>query len=131
MFYGFFMGLWPITWTIVYRCYKIVCKITAVDYFVVTVFMAAAGAERGPRRREAIVDVVLPADALAELHVSFRTLCKLCDNGDVVLRWLAQHGLIHNTLQCAHCNISMSLQARRGGKLALIGFTGPGRLVVD
>ena len=67
-----------------------------------------------PRARTAIVDAVLPAAALAELDVNSRTLHELCRDAEGVLRWLAQHGLIRNSLRCDRCDIDMSLQLRAG-----------------
>ena len=62
--------------------------------------MADGGRVRGrPRGREAIVNAVLPADALAELDVVISDVHRLCGDAASVLQWLA-HGLIRNLLWC-------------------------------
>ena len=60
-----------------------------------------------------IVDVVLPAADVAELDLNACSLHGLCGNNLAVIHWLAQHGLIHNSLQCERCNQPMTLQLRR------------------
>ena len=67
-----------------------------------------------PRARTSIVDVVLPAADLPLLDVNIRDLHQLCGDLDSVLRWSAQHGLIHNEVYCGNCGILMSLQSRKG-----------------
>ena len=62
----------------------------------------------------AIVDTVLPAAVLAELDMNFRTLHELYKDTESVLCWLAQHGLIHNSLRCDHCDIDMLLWSQAG-----------------
>ena len=53
-----------------------------------------------PHGHEAIVNAVLPADALAELDVIISDVHQLCGDAASVLQWLTQHGLIHNLLWC-------------------------------
>ena len=66
-----------------------------------------------PRARASIVVVVLPAADLPLLDVSIRDLHQLCGDLDSVLRWSAQHSLIHNEVYCGNCGILMSLQSRK------------------
>ena len=86
------------------------CAIRA-GHFHLLYDMAAANVGR-PRARAAIVDAVLPAADLTALDVNVRDLIRLCGDADGVLRWLAQHGLIHNQLRCDNCDIDMTLQSR-------------------
>ena len=59
-----------------------------------------------------IVDAVLPDFAV--LNVTIRDLSVQTATPEGILQWLARHGLIHNQLQCANCDIPMSLQSRTG-----------------
>ena len=55
-----------------------------------------------------VVDAVLPAADLAVLNVTIRDLSEQTATPEGILQWLVRHGLIHNQLQCANCDIPMS-----------------------
>lgn len=73
-------------------------------------------AQRGrPAARVTIVDNVLPADRLVQFDCTILQLHRLyCFDDASVLRWAAQHGLIHNQFLCDECEQAMRLQARHG-----------------
>ena len=72
-----------------------------------------AALRRGrPLARTSIVDAVMPAGDLPLLQVNHREHSLLCRDGESVLCWVAQHGLIHNELRCENCDIPMSLHSR-------------------
>ena len=66
-----------------------------------------------PRVRLTIAEVVLPAADLAALHVDHCTLVLLCHDNKAVIHWLAQYGLIRNSLRCERCERDMTLQQCR------------------
>ena len=66
------------------------------------------------RAPASILDAVLPAADLAVLNVTVRDLSVQTATPEGILQWLARHGLIHNQLQCANCDIPMSLQSHTG-----------------
>ena len=89
-------------------------SLATLKHYVLANLVYCLGMAGRPRARTAIVDAVLPAAALAELDVNGRTLHELCRDAEGILRWLAQYGLIHNSLHCDRCDIDMSLQSREG-----------------
>ena len=80
-----------------------------LKHYVLTNLVYCLGMAGHLCARTAIVDTVLPASVLAELNINSYTFHKLYKDAEDILYYLAQHGLIHNSLHCDHCNIDMSL----------------------